>query len=203
MAPRGPTGARIIAGSFARRGLDVPHGVRPTEGRVREALFSTWQERVPGAAFLDLFAGSGAVGLEAASRGAASVVCAEKDLEALRMLEGNARKLGALGVRGVRATLPADLAAWPAQGLGLFDLVFADPPYVFQRYAALLAAVAPLVCAAGEVVIEHSTRSETPAEAGGLVRRESRRYGESALSFYTPRRHEAQPSGSPSVSSPS
>jgi 16S rRNA (guanine(966)-N(2))-methyltransferase RsmD len=175
---------RVIAGDLARRAIEVPRGVRPSEGRVREALFSTWQHRVPGSRFLDLFAGSGAVGFEAVSRGAAAVVCAEKDLAVLRTLEATARRVGAGTLRGVRASLPGDLAAWPERGLGPFDLVFADPPYAFVRHAALLQAVGPLLAPGAEVALEHSIRVETPPVAAGLLRTASRRYGESALSFY-------------------
>jgi 16S rRNA (guanine(966)-N(2))-methyltransferase RsmD len=177
-------GARLIAGDLARRALDVPDGVRPSEGRLREALFSAWQDRVPGSSFLDLFAGSGAVGLEAVSRGAAQVVCAEKDLRVLRGLEANARRLGVRTLRGVRASLPGDLTGWPARGLGPFDLIFADPPYAFARYGALVAAIEPLLAPGGRFALEHSARVEAP-EAGGALRRSAvRRYGESALSFY-------------------
>src|SRR6266545_5916362 len=123
---RGPS-VRIFAGQWKRRHLEVPSGARPTSGRAREALFSILQKRIPGARVLDLYAGSGAVGLEAISRGAGRVVLVDEDAAVLRrniarlppaegeieILEEDAETaLDRLASRGVR-----------------FDLVFSDPPY--------------------------------------------------------------------------
>lgn len=172
-------GVRVTGGAFRGRGLAVPPGARPTEGRVREALFSIWNDRLENARVLDLFAGSGVVGLEAVGRGALSAVAVDGDLRTIKILEENAARLGErIEVR--RLTLPAGLARLT----GPFDLVFADPPYAFESYAELLAGVAPLLAPDGEVVVEHSTRREMPLEAGPLVRTDVRRYGESSLSFY-------------------
>jgi 16S rRNA (guanine966-N2)-methyltransferase len=174
-------GVRVSGGELRGRGLAVPPGARPTEGRVREALFSIWDERIVGARVLDLFAGSGVVGIEAAGRGALEVWAVDDDARAARTIAENAGRLapGAVTVRRMR--LPAGLARLSG---GPFDLVFADPPYAFTGYAALLAAVAPILAADGEVVVEHSARLELPVEAGPLVRTDVRRYGESSLSFY-------------------
>jgi 16S rRNA (guanine(966)-N(2))-methyltransferase RsmD len=181
---RGGPGVRVIGGELKGQRLAVGAGVRPTEGRVREALFSIWQERVAGARLLDLFAGSGAVAIEALSRGARSAVCVEADREALRVLERNRDLLppGVLTVR--RARLPAGLAALAS--LGPFDLVFADPPYRWAEHDRLVAALAPLLAPGGEAAIEHSARLPSPAAAPGLVLADQRRYGESALAFYRP-----------------
>ena len=179
----GRGGVRVTGGELRGRLLAVPGETRPTEGRVREALFSIWRERVDGGRLLDLFAGSGAVALEAASRGAILVVAVEKVPRSATVLEQNVRRTGMEGVVEVRSgTLPAVLAAVAERGP--FDLVYADPPYRYPDYAELLAAVAPLLTADGEVAVEHTARRELPAEAGDLVRVEVRRYGESALSFY-------------------
>lgn len=174
-------GVRVSGGELRGRGLAVPPGARPTEGRVREALFSIWGERTLGARILDLFAGSGVVGIEAAGRGALEVWAVDDDARAARTIAENAERLapGAVTVRRMR--LPAGLARLGGRP---FDLVFADPPYAFTGYAALLAAVAPILAADGEVVVEHSARLEPPVEAGPLVRTDVRRYGESGLSFY-------------------
>lgn len=174
-------GVRITGGEGKGRSLAVPPGARPTEGRVREALFSIWQERLPGARVLDLFAGSGVVGLEAVGRGALSAVCADEDPRSVKAIERNAAALGTpVTIR--RLPLPAGLARLAREGP--FDLIFADPPYAFQDYGKLLAAAASLLASDGEIAVEHSTRGELPLETGELVRVDVRRYGESSLSFY-------------------
>lgn len=178
---------RITGGLHRGRYLTVPQGARPTEGRVREALFSIWKEPLDdGARVLDLFAGSGVVGLEAAGRGALRVVCVERDRRAFSLLQSNRDRLGEALVEIRRGELPGVLEELLSRGDGPFDLVFADPPYKFSSYAELLAGVAPLLAETGEVAIEHSARTEMPAESSGLVRVDQRRYGECALSFYRP-----------------
>jgi 16S rRNA (guanine(966)-N(2))-methyltransferase RsmD len=173
-------GVRITGGDFRGRGLAVPPGARPTEGRVREALFSIWSDRIENARVLDLFAGSGVVGLEALGRGALSALAVDQGLHAVKTLEANAEKLGeTLEIR--RLTLPAGLTRITE---GPFDLVYADPPYAFEAYGELLEAVAPLLDKDGEVAVEHTSRRELPVEAGPLTRVDVRRYGESAISFY-------------------
>lgn len=181
-------GVRVSGGTFRGRPLAVPPGARPTEGRVREALFSIWSDAVDGARFLDLFAGSGVVGLEAAGRGALSVLAVDDSPRTLRILEENVARCGESGVEIRRLTLPAGLARLVQEDAGPFDLVFADPPYAFDGYEELLAGVIPLLAnhpgAAAEVAVEHSTRRDLPVEVGGLVRVDVRRYGESSVSFY-------------------
>lgn len=172
-------GVRITGGSFRGRGLAVPPGARPTEGRVREALFSIWGDRLDRARVLDLFAGSGVVGLEALGRGALAVLLVDQSLLAVKTLEANAAQLGeAVEIR--KLLLPAGLVRLR----GPFDLVFADPPYAFAEYEALLAGIIPLLAPDAEVVVEHSSRTDLPIEAGRLVRTGVRRYGEGSLSFY-------------------
>lgn len=177
-------GVRITGGVHRGRRLEVPPSARPTGGRLREALLSIWGPRLEGCRFLDLFAGSGAVGLEAASRGAREVLAVEGDLRALRLLERNRRSLEEELLTVRRLTLPAGLRRLHEEGAGPFDLVFADPPYAFAGYESLLAGVEPLLAEDGEVAVEHSGRRPPPRLAGGLVRGETRRYGDSALSFY-------------------
>jgi 16S rRNA (guanine966-N2)-methyltransferase len=186
MRPAGGGGVRVTGGTLRGRALPVPASARPTEGRVREALFSIWRDPVaaPGCRFLDLFAGSGVVGIEAASRGAFEVLCVDDDAAAVRLLAATAAALGERLVTVRRLTLPAGLARLAAAGVGRFDLVFADPPYRFDAHAALLTAVAPLLATDAEVAVEHSARHDLPLVAGPLVRTGARRYGESALSFY-------------------
>ncbi len=177
-------GVRITGGEFRGRGLAVPPGARPTEGRVREALFSIWGERLAGARVLDLFAGSGIVGLEALGRGALSALAVDSNLGAVKTLEINAGKLGERLLEIRRLLLPEGLDRLVKEGLGPFDLVYADPPYNFGPYPELLAGIAPLLAEDGEVAAEHTSRRELPIEAGPLTRIDVRRYGESAISFY-------------------
>jgi 16S rRNA (guanine966-N2)-methyltransferase len=176
------SGVRISAGEFKGSRLKVPSGVRPTAQRVREALCSRWQTRLPGASVLDLFAGSGAVGLEAASRGAARVLLIEADHRVHKELTAACARLAPEITRTHRASLPEDLAR--AVHNGVFDLVFADPPYAFEEWEGLLAAVADLIETNGEAVFEHSRRVVLPDRVGRLEQRSTRRYGDSALSFF-------------------
>jgi 16S rRNA (guanine966-N2)-methyltransferase len=153
---------------------------------VREALFSIWGERIVGVRFLDLFAGSGVVGLEAAGRGARSVLAVDADPRTVRVLAQNAETVGAPRFAIRRLALPAGLTRLGSEGAGPFDLAFADPPYDFTDYGPLLAAAAPLLDLDGEseIVVEHSARNEPPEAAGALSRSDLRSYGESRLSFY-------------------
>ena len=122
-APRGVV--RIVAGRWRRRVLPVAGTLRPTPDRVRETLFNWLRDDVAGARCLDLFAGTGVLGFEAASRGAKDVVLVECDREAAAMLEGAARALGADNVTVVRA----DACLWRPPAGSVFDIVFLDPPY--------------------------------------------------------------------------
>lgn len=175
-------GVRVTGGAHRGRGLIVPPGARPTEGRVREALFSIWSDRLEGARVLDLFAGSGVVGLEAVGRGALSALLIDEDFRAVKTLEANCARMGEKTVEIRRLTLPGGLGRLTESGP--FDLVYADPPYNFQPYDALIAGAALLLAPDGELVVEHSTRRDLPVQAGELVRTETRKYGESSLSFY-------------------
>jgi 16S rRNA (guanine966-N2)-methyltransferase len=173
-------GVRILGGELRGRALVVPPGARPTEGRVREALFSIWRDRLEGARVLDLFAGSGALALEALGRGALTALAVDADPRAVKIVEANAARVGLEALEIHRLPLPAGLTRLT----GPFDLVFADPPYGFDAYEDLLRGVAPLLAVDGEVAVEHSARRELPIEAGPLTRVDVRRYGESAVSFY-------------------
>jgi 16S rRNA (guanine(966)-N(2))-methyltransferase RsmD len=176
-------GVRISGGAARGRPLAVPPGARPTEGRVREALFSIWSGRLEGARVLDLFAGSGVVALEALGRGALTACAVDQGLAAVKTIEANAAAVGEpLTLRKLR--IPQGLARLAAEGLGPFDLVFADPPYEFPDYEGLLAASAPLLASDGEIVVEHAVRRGLPLQAGILVRVDERSYGDCALSFY-------------------
>ncbi|HTJ32647.1 MAG TPA: 16S rRNA (guanine(966)-N(2))-methyltransferase RsmD [Dactylosporangium sp.] len=177
---------RIVAGVLGGRRLTVPagQGTRPTSDRVREALFSSLDNLLDldGARFADLYAGSGAVGLEACSRGAAHVLLAEADAKAARVIRGN---VAALGV-GDRVRLVTDkverlVAGEPGER---YDAVFIDPPYAVtdDRVRAVLEALAARWLAPDAVVVvERSSRGAPLAWPDGLGQVAERRYGETAL----------------------
>ncbi|HEX4955640.1 MAG TPA: 16S rRNA (guanine(966)-N(2))-methyltransferase RsmD [Thermoanaerobaculia bacterium] len=175
---------RITAGLHKGRRLVVPAGVRPSSGMVREALFSAWRERLPGAHLLDLFAGSGAISLEAVSRGAVRAVAVEAEAKILRQLRANLEAVGADGIEIIAARLPAELDRLERLGREPYDLIFADPPYDFEPYEDLLRQAQSWLAPEGELVLEHSTRVAVPERVGDLVRVRERRYGESSLSAF-------------------
>ena len=179
---------RVIAGTHGGRTLRTPpgSGTRPTSDRVREALFSALDARgaVAGAHVLDLYAGSGALALEAMSRGARSAVLVESDRRAAATIGENVRALGLPEVRVRASTVAAALAADPAPGEAA-DLAFLDPPYDLPEdaLAEVLARLdAGWLAADGLVVVERSSRSPEPAWPAGWERvGKPRRYGETTV----------------------
>ncbi|KRB48217.1 MULTISPECIES: 16S rRNA (guanine(966)-N(2))-methyltransferase RsmD [unclassified Terrabacter] len=184
---------RIISGTAGGRRLQTPPGssTRPTSDRVREALFSRLEHRglIEGASVLDLYAGSGALGLEAASRGAAQVLLVESHKAAAKVIRANAVVIGHPGVRVLADTVERALAAGPPTGLR-FDLVLVDPPYdvTEDALAAVLAALVQHQWLAREafVVVERSSRSPQPTWPDGLELSGEKRYGETAMWFAEP-----------------
>ena len=176
---------RVTGGTHRGRRLAVLPGVRPTEGRVREALFSIWQSRLLGARLLDLFAGSGVVSVEALGRGAHEVVLVEGERRIAARLRGQLEALGLEGWRLLGLRLPDGLARLAP--LGPFDLAFADPPYAFAGYDALLAGVAPLLAADGELALERRAGGGGVGEAAAaalLQLVDTRDYGDARLELY-------------------
>jgi 16S rRNA (guanine966-N2)-methyltransferase len=169
---------RIIAGRWRGRIIQAPPGrdTRPTTDRVREAWMSALQFDLPGAAVLDLFAGSGALGLEALSRGAAHVTFVERAPAALRVLQAN---IDGLAAGGAVAVVKADAVRYLEDlAEGAFDIALADPPYGTDDAASVLRAFervpfARLLC------MEHTARLPLPR----LDNVRSRRYGDTALTF--------------------
>jgi 16S rRNA (guanine966-N2)-methyltransferase len=180
---------RILAGALKGRRLVTPRGAvtRPTADQVRLALMDTLAPRLPGARFLDLFAGAGGVGLEALSRGAAHATLVERDARALAALRANVEALGVAAVVSVRRGDVLRELAVLARARERFDVVFLDPPYETEVAGPVLAAlVAGGVVAAQSVVIaQHLTKRPPPAPAGLVVHR-TRRFGETTLTFYRP-----------------
>ena len=146
---------RIIGGSWRSRVLEFPDAadLRPTPDRVRETLFNWLGQDLSGLSCLDLFAGSGALGFEALSRGAASVVMVERDPAALRALRENARKLDAASLTVVRG----DALEFAGQTRARFDVVFVDPPYRLELQAAALSVVRGLLTPRGRVYVESAS----------------------------------------------
>lgn len=186
---------RVIGGKFAGRRLSVPsNGARPTTDRVREALFNTLQHRLgswAGVRVLDLFAGSGGLGLEALSRGAAMATLVERDRAALAVLR---RNVAALGVGGQCTVVAGDALRWqPPEGTG-YDVVLADPPYTVAAVAvadqlARLAAAGALSrdCL---IIVERPSRDRTAPWPSDWAAEDQRKYGETMLWFGRPEQGE-------------
>jgi 16S rRNA (guanine(966)-N(2))-methyltransferase RsmD len=186
---------RIIAGKFRSRVLAAPAGMatRPTSDRLRETLMNVLAPRMGGAAFLDLYAGSGAVGIEALSRGATRVVFVERAPAALKALRGNLERLGVregfqIHDRSVRAFLRSEGAAGPRPER--YEVVFLDPPYdADDEYAATLGALggtaAGLLAGGAVVIAEHRKKCRLEASYGALARTRLLEQGDAALSFYS------------------
>jgi 16S rRNA (guanine966-N2)-methyltransferase len=174
---------RIIAGRLKGRRLETPEwvGLRPTSDRLRETLFNVLAPRIQGARFLDAFAGTGAVGLEALSRGAAHVTFVEQDRRAWRLIEEN---LARCGVHDRYAIIRAGFKAAAQELAGPFDLVFLDPPYGVGELIQALETAAPLVTGDARLIIEHARRDTAPEAAAGLRRVRELRQGDSVLSFF-------------------
>jgi 16S rRNA (guanine966-N2)-methyltransferase len=174
---------RIIAGSrrghtiFAPKGLDT----RPTSDRVRENVFNIVAPWVEGARVLDLYAGSGAMGLEALSRGAESAVFVESEPEALRAIERNLDKLRLTGARVVRGVAATALAQESGTGRK-YDLVLADPPYMMTDYHTLSRYLPALLAENGLLVLE--TAAKVEPELPGLAVRTTRKYGSTRVTVF-------------------
>ena len=177
---------RVVAGAFKGRRLKPPawEGLRPTSDRLRETLFDILGGAVEDACVLDGYAGTGAIGIEALSRGAARVTFVEDDRRAVTLIEQNLASLaipvgrepqeGHVNIRtGFRGLTEAS-----------FDVIVLDPPYARDAAAEALAAAAGLLAPAGRLVVEHAARHAPPAAHGRLRLQRTVTAGDSALSFY-------------------
>ena len=178
---------RVIGGALRGRRLKVPPGdaVRPTSDRVREALFDLLGDRIVGATILDAYAGTGAVGIEALSRGAAAAVLVESQEEALEAIAGNLAldPMLTAGARVIGSDLAAAVQRLEREG-ARFSIVFMDPPYGPEVERGLrLVARARLVAPGGIVIVEHEAR-EMPRPVPGLDAAQSRSYGRASLTIY-------------------
>ena len=184
---------RIIAGTFRSRQLKSLKGMalRPTSDKLRETLFNVLGELVVGSCFVDLFAGTGAVGIEALSRGAREAIFVEKHLPAVALIKKN---LESLGIRNGTRVLPLDalkalprLAGESAAASARIDILFLDPPYAEGlQYASVLSFLggANLLAENAVVIAEHPRSLDLPETFGKLERVRVLRQGDAALSFF-------------------
>jgi 16S rRNA (guanine(966)-N(2))-methyltransferase RsmD len=158
--------------------------VRPTSDSLRETLFNVLGPTLDGVRVLDAFAGTGALGLEALSRGAARATFVERDPGALRVLRANVDACGVADACAIiRGDFPGVLERQPG---GTFELILLDPPYETEDLAAVIAAAAAFAASSARVVVEHGRRRASPETAGSLRRSRVLTAGDSALSFYAP-----------------
>jgi 16S rRNA (guanine966-N2)-methyltransferase len=178
---------RVISGTLKGRRLKAPtwEGLRPTSDKLRETLFNILARRIEGARVLDGYAGTGAVGIEALSRGAAHVTFVERDRRAQALIADNLAHCGLTeGYAIIRASVTRALA--DLQGAS-FDIMVFDPPYNQQPAEVddVVGAAADRLAADGVLVVEHARRDAAPGSAGRLVRTRDVISGDSALSFYS------------------
>ena len=176
---------RIIAGTNKGRTLKAPKwdGLRPTSDKLRGTLFNILAPRVEGARVLDVFAGTGAVALEALSRGAAAATCIESDRRAARLIEENAALCGELNRCAIIRDTVERVLTRPVRG-GPFDIIVLDPPYDYGALEAAVRNAGEQRASGGVVVLEHAARVAPPAPAGLALTR-TVKSGDSALTFYS------------------
>jgi 16S rRNA (guanine966-N2)-methyltransferase len=179
----------VIAGSAQGISLRAPGaGTRPLADRVKQTLFAILEPDLPGAHVLDLFGGSGAAGIEALSRGAASATFVEKDQGAASVIDTNLRATGLGGAAA--AVVRWDVVRWLSERHGgdPFDVVIVDPPYaeteLLVRVLGLLGAADAPLAPGARVVAKHFWRDRPPDRIGLLASERDRRFGETALTFY-------------------
>lgn len=189
---------RIIGGKAKGRRVshDKSGDLRPTSAMVRESVFNIIRTRICGARFLDLFAGTGAVGLEALSRGASSVTFVERDRARGERIRRTVREFGFAG----RATVVCAEALGylrEVEGGERFDLVFADPPYRYRHFDELFRMVynSGILVSGGLLIVEHSARNPLAGSREGYSFMRDYRYGDTGISVF--RRDDAQPGDMP------
>lgn len=180
---------RIIGGSAGGRRIETPKGdqTRPTSDRVREALFSAleaWAGSLADLRFLDLFAGSGAIGLEARSRGAGEITLVEQDRRTSALITANARSLGFRGIEVIAQSVGTVLQRTPAAA---YDVVFLDPPYPLAdeevEHVLELLVVHEWLAPGALVIVERGTRGSSHRWPEGIIPWRDKRYGETVLRY--------------------
>jgi 16S rRNA (guanine(966)-N(2))-methyltransferase RsmD len=177
---------RVIAGRYKGRHLKAPtwEGLRPTSDKLRETLFNILAPRIDSARVVDGYAGTGALGIEALSRGAEHVTFIEKNRRAVALIEENLKACGVEGGYTIQcADVVAAFDASPAAAAAAFDLILLDPPYDIENVSAALDSAARHLAAGGLIVLERATRRE-PDEPAAVVRVRDVKSGDSTLTFY-------------------
>lgn len=175
---------QIITGRFRGRIIKMPSGIRPTENKVRKAVFDILSD-INGLSFLELFAGSGAVGLEALSQGAKEAVFVENNSKCIRVIKDNLSALGCLKFRviGQEATRAIEGFYKHKQS---FDIIFLDPPYYKDglKKALQILSAYDILTPNGYIIAQHFKKENLPEAMGDLILFKQARYGDTALSFY-------------------
>lgn len=173
---------RIVGGRLKGRRLSVSAAtIRPTQERVREALFARWHGRLSDARFLDLYCGSGVVGIEGSSRGARVVGLVDQDI---RVATRNWQTLISDPPLALKALLPQGLSRWPSTWPAEWDLIFADPPYALDSFDRVVEAACQRLAQSAELCLEHSRHRPAPREVASGEMTGERRYGDTCLTFY-------------------
>jgi 16S rRNA (guanine966-N2)-methyltransferase len=177
---------RIVAGTLGGRRLHAPKDaeIRPTSDRVREAIFSIIGPTIVGAEVLDLFAGTGALGLEALSRGASRAVFVDQSLHAVRLIRSNIERCSVQDrVRVIQGSVNQAIRRLAGEG-EVFDLIFMDPPYGQDAIRKTLLNLDHVARSGALVVAEHSVKDPLPLQLQDWLKNQERKYGDTAVSFY-------------------
>lgn len=173
---------KIITGKFKGRSIEMPKGIRPTSDKVREALFEILKDKIGGSSFLDLYCGSGAIGIEALSRGAKSVTFIDNDFKCIKSLKKN---LTALNISLVNIYSKDAIQSLKSIARD-FDIIFLDPPYYKDIAKKTLIALSDcdILARNALVIIEAHKKDILPEEAGTLKKIRTCKYGDTKLEFY-------------------
>jgi 16S rRNA (guanine(966)-N(2))-methyltransferase RsmD len=178
---------RIISGIFGGRkiAMDDRCPVRPTSDKARGALFSSVASMIPGCSFLDICAGTGAMGIEALSRGAAHVTAIEQSQRVIELLSQNTAAMG-IGIADFEVLCGDFRTVLPVLAGRTFDVIFADPPYEqgLAQSAVELVALHDLLADDGVLVVEHFFKEDMPLTSAGLEQYKVRKYGQTTMTFY-------------------
>lgn len=179
---------RIISGKYKGRIIEMPKGIRPTSDKVREAVFEILKGRIEGAGFLDLFCGSGAMGLEAFSRGAGDIAFVDNDFKAITILKKNLGLLGLSDSSCINIYKRNALDALPdiERSERKFDIIFMDPPYYKDLAKNSLIAISRCdILARNAIIVAEIYKKETlPETVGSLTKIRTSRYGDTMLEFF-------------------
>ncbi|MHB1392034.1 MAG: 16S rRNA (guanine(966)-N(2))-methyltransferase RsmD [Clostridia bacterium] len=179
---------RVIAGEFRGRRLDRIEGmdIRPTSDKVKESLFNILGDVVIDSVFLDLFGGTGGIGIEALSRGAKHAVFADADIKSIKVLKGNLEHLNIKDNVEVFNTEYSTAISKLYMNKKEFDIIFIDPPYSVGLAQNALKEIDkyPILAQSGLIIVEHDSRDDMPSSLGKLYMYRSKQYGNTTLSFY-------------------